>query len=187
MAKKKDADHAAGSGLTDKQQERIQRSIELMAKTRPAKIDQLMPYQRNQKDHPEQQIRNVANSLRRFGWRQPVVIDENNVIVIGHCRVLAAKLIGLDVVPVVSADDLTEDEIRELRIVDNKTNESPWNDYLEEDLQELTFEGFDFGTLENQPGGVLPDRRSWMMITTENRQLIRWPARAMCTSWASTA
>ena len=153
MAKKKDTDPAAGSGLTDKQQERIQRSIELMAKTRPANIDQLMPYQRNQKDHPEQQIRNVANSLRRFGWRQPVVIDENNVIVIGHCRVLAAKMIGLDVVPVVSADDLTEDEIRELRIVDNKTNESPWNDYLEEDLQELTFEGFDFDMLENQPGG----------------------------------
>ena len=115
------------------------------------------------------------------------MVRSGNVIVIGHCRVLAAKMIGLDVVPVVSADDLTEDEIRELRIVDNKTNESPWNDYLEEDLHELTFEGFDFDTLENQPGGVLPDRRSWMTNTTENRQLIRWPVRAMCTSWASTA
>ena len=129
--------------LTKKQKERIQQSVELMQKVQPMKIDELLPYQRNQKDHPEEQIRNLANSLRRFGWRQPVVIDENNVIVIGHGRVLAAKELGMDTAPVISAADLTEDEIRELRIIDNKTNESAWNEYLQQDLQELTFEGFD--------------------------------------------
>ena len=155
MAKKKDADPAAGSGLTEKQQERIRQSIELMAKTRPMNIDELLPYQRNQKDHPEEQVRNLANSLRRFGWRQPVVIDERNVIVIGHGRVLGAKMLGLTEVPVVSATDLTEDEIRELRIIDNKLNESAWNKYLDEDVQELNFEGFDsldFDTLEMSEG-----------------------------------
>lgn len=129
--------------LTKKQKERIQLSLELMQKVQPMRIDELMPYQRNQKDHPEEQIRNLANSLKRFGWRQPVVIDENNVIVIGHGRVLAAKSLGMETAPVIRADDLTEDEIRELRIIDNKTNESAWNEYLREDLQELTFEGFD--------------------------------------------
>lgn len=129
--------------LTKKQKERISKSVELMQKVQPMKIDDLLPYQRNQKDHPKEQIRNLANSLKRFGWRQPVVIDENNVIVIGHGRVLAAKEIGMTEAPVISAEDLTEDEIRELRIIDNKTNESAWNEYLQQDLQELTFEGFD--------------------------------------------
>lgn len=149
---------AAGqAGLTEKQAERIRQSIELMAKTVPMKIDELLPYQRNQKDHPEEQVRNLANSLRRFGWRQPVVIDERNVIVIGHGRVLGAKMLGLTEVPVVRADDLTEDEIRELRIVDNKTNESNWNQYLQEDVQELEFEGFEFDEMDTRidAGGVL--------------------------------
>ena len=87
MAKKKaeeprgDASGGAPAGLTGKQAERIRKSIELMAKTVPMKIDELLPYQRNQKDHPEEQIRNLANSLQRFGWRQPVVIDENKAFV----------------------------------------------------------------------------------------------------------
>lgn len=141
------------SGLSDKQQERIAKTLELMSKARPMDIDQLIPYERNQKDHPEEQVKNLANSLRRFGWRQPVVIDERNVIVIGHGRVLGAKRLGLKQVPVVSADDLTEDEIRELRIIDNKTNESTWNDYLAEDLKELSFDGFDFDFGEDLTGG----------------------------------
>ena len=159
MAKKKaeeprgDASGGAPAGLTEKQAERIRKSIELMAKTVPMKIDELLPYQRNQKDHPDEQVRNLANSLRRFGWRQPVVIDDRNVIVIGHGRVLGAKMLGLEDAPVVRADDLTEDEIRELRIVDNKTNESTWNEYLQEDVQELEFEGFDFADFDGVTGG----------------------------------
>ena len=150
---RKDDQTENGSTLTEKQAERIRQSIELMAKTVPMKIDELLPYQRNQKDHPEEQVRNLANSLRRFGWRQPVVIDERNVIVIGHGRVLGAKMLGLEEVPVVRADDLSEDEIRELRIVDNKTNESTWNEYLQEDVQELEFEGFDFADFDGVTGG----------------------------------
>ena len=168
MAKKKDTDPAAGSGLTEKQQERIRQSIELMAKTKPMNIDELLPYQRNQKDHPEEQVRNLANSLRRFGWRQPVVIDDRNVIVIGHGRVLGAKMLGLTEVPVVSAADLTEDEIRELRIIDNKTNESTWNEYFQEDVQELEFEGFDFPDFDAVTGGVLPVMTSSRTSMTKN-------------------
>ena len=150
---------AVPTGLTEKQAERIRKSIELMAKTVPMKIDELLPYQRNQKDHPESQVRNLANSLRRFGWVQPVVIDDRNVIVIGHGRVLGAKLLGLTEAPVVRTVDLTENEIRELRIIDNKLNESEWNEFLDQDVQELTFEGFDLDFEKFLTGGGYYGRR----------------------------
>lgn len=112
--------------------------------------EDLIPYERNQKKHDDKQIANVANSIKRFGWQQPIVIDKKDVIVIGHCRLLAAQKLGLDEVPCTVADDLTEDEIRELRIADNKTNESDWDlDALNIDLQELDFDGFDFDFLSN--------------------------------------
>ena len=154
----KDDQTENGSTLTEKQAERIRQSIELMAKTVPMKIDELLPYQRNQKDHPESQVRNLANSLRRFGWVQPVVIDENNVIVIGHGRVLGAKLLGLTEAPVVRTVDLSEDEIRELRIIDNKLNESEWNEYLQQDVEELTFEGFDLDFEKFLTGGGIAEQ-----------------------------
>lgn len=107
--------------------------------------DALIPYGRNQKKHDEKQVQNVANSIKRFGWTQPIVVDKKGVVVIGHCRLLAAKKLGMAEVPVVVADDLSEDEIRELRIADNKTNESGWDyEALKIDLDELKFEGFDF-------------------------------------------
>ena len=105
----------------------------------------LKGYPKNSKIHDAKQIANVANSIRRFGWQQPLVIDDAGVVVIGHCRLLAAKKLGLKTVPVTVASGLTEDEIRELRIADNKTNESPWDfELLQEDLEGLEFEGFDF-------------------------------------------
>lgn len=186
MAKKKtETESSGGDQLTEIQQERIQKSIELMAKTKPMAIDAILPYQRNQKDHPEEQVRNLANSLRRFGWRQPVVIDERNVIVIGHGRVLGAKMLGLKEVPVISASDLTEDEIRELRIVDNKTNESAWNEYLDEDVQELSFEGFDFDFGENLSGGVLP-KRSSKTTTRSNSRKTLWRCKAISINLVDT-
>lgn len=109
------------------------------------KVSELIPYERNAKQHDQKQIDNVANSIRRFGWQQPIVIDENDVVVIGHCRLLAAKKLKLKEVPCVIASGLTDEEIRELRIVDNKTNESPWDlGMLEAELPDLDFDGFEF-------------------------------------------
>ena len=76
------------------------------------KTDDLIPYGRNQKKHDQKQINNVANSIKRFGWQQPIVVDKKDVVIIGHCRLLAAKMLGYDAVPVVVADNLTEDEVR---------------------------------------------------------------------------
>lgn len=109
------------------------------------KVSELTPYDKNAKKHDAAQVDNVANSIKRFGWQQPIVIDDQGVVVIGHCRLMAAKKLGLSHVPVTVASGLTDLEIRELRIADNKTNESPWDfALLEEDASELLFDGFDF-------------------------------------------
>ena len=118
--------------------------------------DDLTPYAANAKRHPDEQVRHIANSIREFGFRQPIVVDANNVVVIGHGRLLAAKLLGLETVPVVRADDLTEAQIKALRLADNKTNESEWDfTELEAELAELEmdFDMAEFG-FEDIQGGV---------------------------------
>ena len=110
-------------------------------------IDSIKPYSRNAKLHPQEQVEQIANSIREFGFRQPMVIDKDGVLVIGHGRLLAAKKLGLDAVPCVRADDLTEDQIKALRLVDNKTNESEWDfDILPEELDSISdFDMQEFG------------------------------------------
>ena len=106
--------------------------------------DILVPYGKNAKQHPPVQIDQIANSIKKFGWRQPIVVDKNNVVIIGHGRLAAAKQLLLDSVPVVVADDLSEEQVKALRLADNKTNESDWLDtYLAEELAELDIAGFD--------------------------------------------
>lgn len=110
--------------------------------------DKLRPYENNAKQHPDDQVEHIANSIREFGFRQPIVVDADNVVVIGHGRLLAAKKLGLETVPVVRADDLTEAQIKALRLADNKTNESGWDfSALEAELDELAneFDMTDFG------------------------------------------
>ena len=97
-------------------------------------IDQITPYERNAKKHPEEQVEHIANSIKEFGWQQPLVIDKDNVLIIGHGRLMAAQKLGLDTVPVIRAEQLTEEQVAALRLVDNKTNESDW------DFEMLNFE-----------------------------------------------
>lgn len=108
-------------------------------------IGELIPYEKNAKKHEKRQVANVAESIRQYGFVQPVVIDRDGVIVIGHCRVMAAKKLGMAEVPCVSVEDLTPEQANALRIVDNKTNESPWDlSMLSEELPELDLSGFEF-------------------------------------------
>ena len=108
-------------------------------------IADLIPYAANAKKHDEKQIKNVAESIKQFGFVQPVVVDRAGVIVIGHCRVLAAKKLGMKEVPCVCVDDLTPEQVNTLRIVDNKSNESDWDyDLLVDELAELDLSDFDF-------------------------------------------
>ena len=102
-------------------------------------VDQLRPYEKNAKRHPPEQVKRIAKSLHEFGFRQPIVVDKDNVVVIGHGRLLAAKELGLETVPVTFADDLTKQQIKALRLADNKVAESEWDmDLLLDDLADIT-------------------------------------------------
>ena len=109
------------------------------------KIADIKPYERNQKKHPESQVKNIAKSIEKYGFVQPIVIDKNNEIIIGHGRYMAGgDILGMKTVPCVRAENLTEEQIRELRIIDNKLNESDWDmDLLKDDLEDLDFDDFD--------------------------------------------
>lgn len=110
------------------------------------KPGELTPYPGNAKMHPPAQVDHIANSIKSFGWQQPIVVDAENVVIIGHGRLMAAKQLMLDAVPVVRATDLTEDQVNALRLADNKTNESEWDfGKLEEELAQLAIDGIDMG------------------------------------------
>ena len=79
---------------------------------------------RNSRTHSKRQIRQIAESIRLFGFNNPVLIDKHNRIVAGHGRVAAAKLLGLTEVPTICLEDLTEDQIRAYMLADNKLVEN---------------------------------------------------------------
>lgn len=103
------------------------------------KIEELTPYAKNPRKN-DQAVNAVAASIREFGFKVPIVIDSAGVIVAGHTRMKAALLLGLETVPCVVADDLTEDQIKAFRLADNKTAElAEWDlALLDEEIAELT-------------------------------------------------
>ena len=110
-------------------------------------LTDIVPYDKNAKKHDKRQINNVAESIKQYGFVQPIVIDRDGVIVIGHCRALAAKKLGMEEVPCVCVDDLTPDQVNALRLVDNKSAEdgASWDfDLLADELPGLDLSAFDF-------------------------------------------
>lgn len=118
-------------------------------------IKELKPYKKNAKKHNKEQVEQIANSIKEFGFTQPVIIDKHDCVVAGHGRILGAKKAGLKQVPTVCLDELTEEQIKAYRLVDNKLNESEWDKKtLKEELDELygsfSMEDFGFGiSIEN--------------------------------------
>ena len=104
-------------------------------------LKDLKPYEKNPRK-TDKAVDYVANSIKEFGFKVPIVIDRNKVIVAGHVRFRAAKKLKLDEVPVIVADDLTEEQANAFRLIDNKTQElSTWNfTKLIDELDELTDE-----------------------------------------------
>lgn len=102
--------------------------------------DQLIPYARNARTHSRAQIQQLANSIQAFGFINPVVIDEQYMIVAGHARVLAAKQLGLEEIPTVRVEHLTEAEKRAYILADNKIAENAgWNlELLQIEIEYLT-------------------------------------------------
>lgn len=111
-------------------------------------IDKLVPYERNAKQHPPEQIERLAMHIDGCGWDQPIVVDEQMVIIKGHGRLLAAQRLGLDRVPVVVRRGLTDAQKRALRLADNKLAETAWDiDKLRMDIDDLQLAGWDVGEL----------------------------------------
>ena len=100
----------------------------------------LIPYENNAKIHDQKQVEKIAKSIQEFGWRgNPIVVDKKGVIIAGHGRRLAALKLGLAQVPVVVASDLTEDQIKALRLADNRVALGEYDsDLLQSELASIT-------------------------------------------------
>ncbi len=103
------------------------------------KVRDIIPYEKNPRNIPKEAVEKVAASIKEFGFRQPIVVDKDNVIIVGHTRLMAAKKLKMKEVPVVVAADLTEEQVKAYRLADNRTNEfSEWDaDQLFDELQSL--------------------------------------------------
>lgn len=112
-------------------------------------VDELIPYVNNPR-HNENAVDAVASSIKNFGFKQPIVIDSKNEIVAGHTRLLASKKLGLEEVPVIIADDLTEAQVKAFRLADNKVGELASWDYelLDLELEDIEIENLDFDMSE---------------------------------------
>ena len=94
------------------------------------KLDDLIPYANNPRQN-DNAVQGVAESIRQFGFKNPIIIDKDNIIVAGHTRYKASRLLGLKTVPTIIADDLTEAQVRAFRIADNRTAEAAtWDELL---------------------------------------------------------
>lgn len=108
-------------------------------------INELTPYSNNPRNN-DSAVDAVAASIKEFGFKVPIIIDKDNVIVAGHTRLKAAQKIGLETVPCIKADDLTPEQLKAFRLADNKVSElASWDfDKLEEELTELDALDLDF-------------------------------------------
>lgn len=112
------------------------------------KIKDIKPYEKNAKKHPADQVKKISASIQKFGFNQPIVVDKNNVIIVGHGRLEAAKALKLTSVPCLTVD-LTEEQAKAYRLADNKLNESDWYmDLVIEELKSLSQEMIDLTGFE---------------------------------------
>lgn len=111
-------------------------------------LDDLLPYARNAKQHPPEQIAQIAASIKEFGFNAPVLVDGDKGIIAGHGRILAARKLGLDTVPCVVLDHLTEAQKRAYIIAENRlgdTDLAPWDwEMLQAEIDALKEQNYDY-------------------------------------------
>ena len=105
------------------------------------KTTDLIPYENNPR-HNDEAVEYVKNSIKQFGFKVPIILDKDNVIIAGHTRLKAAKELGLETVPCIMADDLTPEQVKAFRLADNKVSEQSGWDFrkLEEELEAVSFD-----------------------------------------------
>ena len=112
-------------------------------------IDELIPYENNARIN-DAAIDVVANSINDFGFKNPCIIDKNNVLIAGHTRVAACKKLGIKEIPCIVADDLTDEQIKAFRIADNSSAQvAEWDmDKLMAELQDIDYDMAKYGLTE---------------------------------------
>ena len=114
-------------------------------------IEELIPYENNPRHNDGDAVDKVAASIKEFGFKNPIIIDKDNVIVAGHTRLKAAKQLGIEKVPTIKVDDLTPEQVKAFRLADNKVSEfASWDiELLNDELKDiLDIEMSDFGFIE---------------------------------------
>lgn len=112
-------------------------------------VSELIEYGKNARTHSDEQVEQLVNSIREFGFTNPVLIDEDNVLIAGHGRTMAAKQFGLDKVPCIRLSNLSDDKKRALRIADNQLAlNAGWDlDMLADEVKDLNIEEFNLDLL----------------------------------------
>lgn len=148
------------------------------------RIGELVAYENNPRAINDEAVERVASSIKEFGFRSPIIIDSNDVIIAGHTRLRASKKLGLEEVPTIRAERLTAEQVRAFRIVDNRTADAAfWDEeLLDEILQELRgttaidFESFGFepaAELEAKEEGEKPYNVIVSCVTEQEEAYIR--------------
>lgn len=114
------------------------------------RIDEIKPYEKNPRKN-DSAVDYVAKSIKEFGFKVPIVIDKDGIIIAGHTRYKASKKLGLKEVPCIIADDLTEEQVKAFRLADNKVGEfADWDFTILDDelfnIEEIDMKEFGFGT-----------------------------------------
>src|SRR5579871_1926662 len=119
-------------------------------------LGNIVPYSRNARKIPSSAIEKVAASIREFGWRQPIVVDKDGVVIVGHVRLLAAQKLGLREAPVHTASNLSPAQVRAYRLLDNRSHEeASWDDdLLGLEMLELDGLGFDLDLTGFDPNEI---------------------------------
>lgn len=114
-----------------------------MLKIEYVKTADLIPYANNPRKN-DAAVDKVVESIREFGFKNPIIVDGNNEIIAGHTRLKAAEKLGIDEVPTIKAEDLTPEQVKAFRIADNKTHEfAEWDmSLLKEELKEIEIDLF---------------------------------------------
>lgn len=145
-------------------------------KVETVSIDQIKPYENNPRNNDDA-VDAVANSIKEFGWQQPIVVDNDRVIIAGHTRYKAAKKLGYKEVPIVVADNLTKEQVNAYRLADNKVGElANWDTKkLDDELQALLdqIDMTDFGFDENIEFDPADDIDVDLEIDDKDKKLIQ--------------
>lgn len=141
-------------------------------------LSEITPYEQNPRRN-DGAVKAVADSIREFGFRQPIVVDPQGVIVVGHTRWKAARELKLETVPVHVAHDLTPEQARAYRLADNKTNElAEWDDdLLAEEIKSLLDDDYEVDALgfgEDEISSLLDDSPTVKPLDTQAPPKMTW-------------